>query len=194
MTTTSFLGQGFHQGVTTPGRSGKLCALRAAGLLVAALAAHGAQASAPPEWYLHTGGISHHFEETRAANRQWQEQHPGLGLERRVGHDNGWSMRLAGGVMQDSRGFWGGYTGVGYLHRWRLGQAAELGAGAGAYAFYRSVSWSGSMQLIPALLPTASLGLANNAVGLNLVYVPRVGAYSESMTPALHTQVVVRFR
>jgi hypothetical protein len=50
------------------------------------------------------------------------------------------------------------------------------------------------MQLVPAVLPTASLGLANNAVGLNLIYVPKVSAYSESMAPALHTQLVVRFR
>jgi hypothetical protein len=166
---------------------------------IAAIAALSALLTTPtiqaqPEWYVHAGGVSHHFEETRAANRQWQEQHAGLGFERRVTQDNGWSVRMAGGVMQDSRGFWGGYSGLGYVHRWRLGEAVELGAGAGAYAFYRSTSWSGQMRVVPAVLPTASVGLADNAVGLNIVYVPRVTAYSETMAPSLHTQLVVRFR
>lgn len=161
---------------------------------VASLAAVMPAAATTPEWFVHTGGVSRHFEETRAANQQWRDQHPGIGLERRVTDENGWSIRSAGGLMQDSRGFWSGYGGVGYLHRWRLGRTAEFGAGAGAYAFYRSVSWSGRMALVPAVLPTASVGLLDNTVGLNVVYVPRLSAYSESMSPSLHAQIVLRFR
>ncbi len=147
-----------------------------------------------PEWFVHTGGVTHHFQETQAANQQWRQQHPGFGLERRVTDDAGWSIRSTGGVMQDSRGFWGGYSGVGYLHRWRSGRAAEFSAGAGAYALYRSVSWSGKMAVIPAVLPTASVGLLDNSVGLNLVYTPRIAALNENMVPALHAQLVLRFR
>jgi hypothetical protein len=185
--------------VTPPARHGHRVATtvcrHVAGVIVALFATTPATAAAAvAEWFVHTGGLSHHFQQTRAANHQWREQHPGLGIERRVTDENDWSVRTAGGFMQDSRGFWGGYGGVGYMHRWRLGRAAELGAGAGAYAFYRSVSWSGRMALVPAVLPTASVGLIDNTVGLNLVVVPRVAAYSENLAPAVHAQLVLRFR
>lgn len=157
--------------------------------LAAGLSTHPAQA-APQQWYLLTGGVSHHFEDTQARNRTWREQHPGLGLERRnVGED--WNLRLAGGLTQDSRSFWGGYAGAAYMRQWKRYGVGEVGLGVGAYAFYRSVSWSGKMALIPALLPTASLEL-NGGLGFNVIYVPPVAA--KSMPALVHAQMSVKFQ
>lgn len=142
---------------------------------------------------MHTGGLSHHFEPTRAANREWREQHPGLGLERRSSDGDGRDVRWTGGVMQDSRSFWGGYAGAAYVKNWRWSGVAEAGLGIGAYAFYRSTNWRGDMKLVPAVLPSASFNLLDNTVGMNVIYVPRISGMSEKMPPVLYTQLVVRF-
>lgn len=166
------------------------CALWSAAALGAAPAAW----AGGPEWYVQVGGISHHFQPTKAAGRQWQEQHPGLGLERRTTLDNGWSLRSAAGAMQDSRGFWSGYAGAAYLRTWRWPGVAEAGAGLGAYAFYRSTSWSGRMSLVPGVLPTASITFPESNLGLTFVYVPPIGGYNKSMPSVLLAQMSLRFR
>jgi hypothetical protein len=160
-----------------------------AGLLT--LGASSARAE-PAEWFLQTGSVSHHFSETQAPGRRWNEQHPGLGLERRAIDDDGWQVRWTGGVMQDSRSFWGGYAGAAYMSRWRIGGGQEISAGAGAYAFYRSTSWSGRMTVVPAVLPTVSIGLLENRLGMNFTFVPRIPALRESMPAVLLAQVVLR--
>ncbi len=149
--------------------------------------------AAEPQWHLQVGGISHHFDETRAVGRRWQEQHPGLGLERRV-QDGAWSQHAAGGVMQDSRGFWGGYAGASYLYNKRWSGALDTGIGMGAYAFYRSTSWNGRMALVPGILPMASVGIPGTDMGLNIIYVPHIGAYNKAMPSVLHAQMSWRFR
>lgn len=153
-----------------------------------------AHAQASDQWFVQTGGASHHFEQTRAPGRSWNETHPGLGIERRKADDLDWSVRYTGGVMQDSRFVWGGYAGAAYLREWSRGKDFQLGVGAGAYAFYRSVSWDGRMALIPGVLPTMSLGLMDNRVGVNLLYVPKVSAYGQAMPPVIYGQLTMRFR
>ena len=127
-------------------------------------AAVGAPAHAAPaaQWYVHTGGMSHHFEQTRAADREWSETHPGLGFERRdAGTESPWQLRWTAGAMRDSRRFWSGYGGATYVHRWNLGNSIETSLGVGAFGFYSSVSWRGKRALVPALLPTASIASAS---------------------------------
>jgi Antimicrobial peptide resistance and lipid A acylation protein PagP len=150
--------------------------------------------AAQTEWHMHTGGVSHHFQETKAAGRQWQEQHPGVGIERRVTYDDGWSLRASLGTMQDSRGFWGGYTGAAYLRSWTLPGRLEAGVGLGAYGFYRSTSWKGKMGMVPGVLPTASISIPSSNLGFNFLYVPRVGGYNDAMPSVLYAQMSLRFR
>jgi Antimicrobial peptide resistance and lipid A acylation protein PagP len=163
-------------------------------LTLMALGACSAAGAADHEWYLHTGGVSHHFQDTQATKHQWREEHPGLGLERRAADGEDWNLRWAGGIMQDSRNYWGGYAGAAYVRQWRWTGVAEAGLGVGAYSFYRSVNWSGKMAVVPGVLPTASVGLLDNQVGLNFIYVPRIKAYNQSMPAVLHAQMVVRFQ
>jgi Antimicrobial peptide resistance and lipid A acylation protein PagP len=164
-----------------------------AGSLVLALGSPTSAHAAEPEWRLQVGGLSHHFEPTRAAGRKWQEQHPGLGLERLV-RDDRWSIHSTGGIVQDSRGFWGGYAGTAYLRNWKVPGNVELAAGAGLYAFYRSSSWNGKMTLVPGVLPTASIFLPASNMGVNFIYVPQIGAYNKTMPAVLHAQLSYKFR
>ncbi len=169
-----------------------------AALLAALLGAGGRAGAQTPQWSMHAGGVSHHFQPTRAPGHEWQEQHAGLGLERRASvSDDGrsdWSLSTAGGLMQDSRGFWGGYAGAGYLWHWRRYGQIDLGLGGGAYLFYRSVSWSGRMAVVPGLLPLASAHFPASGISLNLIYVPRLSAINEAMPSVLHLQFAYRFR
>lgn len=190
---------------TTPSRSAATSGLpcfcdslsslsaRTAASFVLAFGATSASQAAEPEWRLQVGGVSHHFEPTRAVGRKWQEQHPGLGLEHLV-RDDRWSIHSTGGIVQDSRGFWGGYAGRAYLRNWRAPGNVELAAGAGVYAFYRSTSWHGKMTLVPGVLPTASIFLPSSNMGLNFIYVPQIGAYNKSMPAVLHAQLSYKFR
>jgi len=63
-------------------RIGAVCTLLAWASCASAESEPGS-AQAQARWLLHAGGLSHHFEPTHAAGRQWNEQHPGMGLERR---------------------------------------------------------------------------------------------------------------
>lgn len=159
-----------------------------------ALAAGTPAQAAEAQWHVQAGGISHHFQPTRAAGREWQEVHPGFGLERRVSNGDGWSWRATLGTMQDSRGFWGGYGGGAYLRSWQWGSQMETSLGLGAYAFYRSTSWKGNMALVPGLLPTASITFPAANMGLNFLFVPQISGYNKSMPSVLHAQLTLRFR
>lgn len=151
-------------------------------------------ASAQEQWFMHTGGVSHHFQQTSAPGRQWNQNHPGIGFERRQTPEGGWDVRYTGGVMEDSRNIWSGYAGAAYMRDWKLGAGVSFGLGAGAYAFYRSMSWDGRRGLVPGVLPTASLGLLDNQVALNLLYVPRMAVYGRSMPEVVYLQLAVRMR
>lgn len=154
----------------------------------------GAAAAEERAWYLHAGGLSHHSSQTQAPGRTWQERHASLGLERRFERADDFENRMAIGLMQDSRGFWGGYAGTTLMRTWKFGRTAEVALGGGAYAFYRSVTWKGDgdRTIVPALLPTASIGLFDNRLGLNIIYVPRVAAWNRSMPSVIHAQLVYR--
>ncbi len=146
-----------------------------------------------PVWYVHTGGLSYHFQDTRAPDRKWRDQHAGLGFERRRDDGDGMEMRWTGGVMQDSRSYWGGYAGAAYMKRWRWNGVADTGLGVGAYAIYRSKNWRGDMALVPAVLPSASINSIDHSIGFNFIYVPKLGG-SEATPSVLFTQMVVSFR
>lgn len=168
----------------------------ASGLLssLASLPAAQAWTAEPDQWLLHAGGLSRHFEQTRAPGRHWREQHPGLGLERRQTGQDGWHWRQSAGLVQDSRDLWGGYAGVALMREWRTPGATSLGLGLGAHAFYRSVSWSGRRAWVPALLPMASFGALDDGLGVNVLLVPPIGASGERRPALLYLQWTYRLR
>ena len=51
----------------------------------------------------------------------------------------------------------------------------KVDAGAGLYAFYRSMNWRGKMGFVPAILPVMSITSPEYRIGLNLLAVPPVG-------------------
>ena len=163
---------------------------------VCGLSAIAAQASEPDaaRWLLHTGGLSHHAEPTRAVGRQWNERHPGLGLERRAHDRSDWHWRQSAGVLQDSRNVWGGYLGASLMQEWRWSGGTSVGAGLGAYAFYRSVSWSGRRAWVPAALPTLSVGLLDDRLGFNLMVAPPIGLEGESRAVVVFLQMAYRMQ
>jgi hypothetical protein len=165
--------------------------------LAALIAWHGGVDAEPlQQWYLHTGALSYHFEPTRAPGREWNNTHPGLGLERRDAlDDDRWQVRWTGGAMRDSRSVWSGYGGSAFMRQWRPVAAMEASAGVGAFLFYRSVDWSGRREWTPALLPTASIGAVDGSMGMNLVYIPRIGKGDGRATPpTVVGQLVFRIR
>jgi Antimicrobial peptide resistance and lipid A acylation protein PagP len=168
---------------------------------IAALAAAAwsspAQAAAPSQqWFLQTAALSYHFEPTRAPGREWNEVHAGLGLERRdIDVDSPWQVRWSASAMRDSRNFWSGYGGAAYMRQWRPVSTIEASLGVSAFISYRAVDWRGRREWTPALLPTASIGSADGTLGMNIVYVPRIGRGDEGATPpTLIAQFIFRFR
>lgn len=166
------------------------CAVGAA----AGLAAWPARANLDGQWYLQTVGASHHFRETEAAGRTWNQRHGGLGIERREDLEGAASLRLSGGLLEDSRSFWGGYAGATYLKEWRDRGNWSAGIGMGGFLFYRSVSWRGDRQLVPGVLPTARFGLLDDRVGINLLYVPPVTWQGRAVPEVLYLQFVMKLR
>jgi hypothetical protein len=158
---------------------------------LALVAALPAQAS-PGQWFVQTGGLSHHSQETQAKGRSWQENHPGLGVEHRMEgwgtSASDWVLSSSGGVMQDSRGFWSAYAGAAYVRQWKLGRTIETSLGLGAYGFYRSTNWKGHMAFVPAVMPVGTVYLADLGLSLNLAYVPRVASVNSAMPSVLYLQ------
>ena len=165
------------------------------GFALAWLVAPHAQAN-QGQWFLQTGGLSHHSQETQATGRSWQEQHPGLGFEHRTAgwgkRPSDWSLSLSGGVVQDSRGFWSTYTGAAYVRQWRPNRTVETSLGLGTYALYRSTNWKGHRALVPAVMPVGTVHLTDLGLSLNLAYVPRVTAVNSAMPSVLYLQLGFR--
>ncbi len=131
-------------------------------------------------WHVHMGGASIHSSETKAPGREWNERHEGVGAElRRKGLPwrdadplESWQTRYAFGTFVDSRNIPSYYTGTVVAHELARMGGLRLDGGAGAFLFYRSASWSGRMQLAPAVLPVLSMTDSQGGVGLNLIWRP----------------------
>jgi len=145
------------------------------------------------QWHLHTGGLSRHFDQTDAGGRQWNENHPGIGLEYRQRRSSRWDTRYTVGLMQDSREHPGGYAGAAYVRQFNRNGDFSAAIGVGAYAFYRSRSWNGDMTVVPALLPTLSFGLFKNRVGVNILTIPKVSLFGRRSTPLVFAQFTIRY-
>ncbi len=152
-----------------------------------------AKSGTDSQWHMHTGGLSHHFVSTGASNREWNQNHPGVGLEYRPRPQADWGGRWTMGVMRDSRNVPGGYAGAAYVRQFNRNGDFNASIGLGAYLFYRSESWDGRMTVVPAILPTVSFGLFKNRVGVNLLAIPKVKLAGKQSTPLLFAQFTIRY-
>lgn len=152
------------------------------------------------QWHVSLGGFSQHARETLAPGRQWQEVHPGIGLQRRlnrmpwttVGVDSNWKSRVLFGTMEDSRGFLGSYGGISIMREIAHVGTLRLEAGLSAVTYYRSSSWSGDMHFVPAILPTLSLVGYRTGLGLDLSWAPPVTAQNTGSVSTLLLQFTYR--
>lgn len=152
----------------------------------AAPAARTAQESQSQLW-LHLPALSHHFQPPLNPNRHWNQQHAAIGVELAEPWDalgTRWTRRWTGGLLRDSLYSWGSYAGVAATH-----EVAQLGplkveAGASALVFYRRMDFEGKRQVVPAVLPMATVEW-NQRFGVHLLYVPHVRFSEHSELPAL---------
>ncbi len=146
------------------------------------------------EWHIHTGGVSRHFTETDAPGREWSDSHPGIGLEYRSISDSRWNTRWTFGMMRDSRDHASGYAGAARMYDFRRRGNISTSAGVGAYGFYRSRSWEGQMEFVPALAPTLSFGLFDNQISASILAIPQVKVFGRQSTPLVYAQFSFRFQ
>ena len=171
------------------------CMALAGLLMVVPLAAHAqlTNAQETTQWLLQTGGVSHHFVQTGASDKQWSQNHPGIGFEYRTDVRSKWGRRLAIGLMRDSRDYAGGYAGAAYMRQFNVNGDFNAALGLGAFAFYRSSSWNGERTIVPAILPTLSLGLFKNRLSVNVMAIPKVSAFGRKTTPLVFAQFLFRY-
>ena len=148
-----------------------------AAILIGAASAHAAELKDHQEWSLLTAGFSRHSTQPSSGIHRWRDFHPGIGIEAKEseGLDTDWRRSLAAGAMQDSRGGWGGHASISAMKTLYSSAAIRVDAGAGLYAFYRSMNWRGKMGFVPAILPVMSITNPEYRIGLNLLVVPPVG-------------------
>lgn len=152
------------------------------------------------QWHVSLGGFTHHARQTLAPGQQWQDVHPGIGLQRRlngmpwptVGADSSWKSRVLFGTMEDSRGFLGSYGGISIMREIAHVGTLRLEAGLSAVTYYRSSSWNGNMHFVPAILPTLSLVGYRTGLGLDLSWVPPVTAKNTGSVSTLLLQFTYR--
>ena len=144
-------------------------------ILICTTPAHAEESKGGLEWNALTAGFSRHSTQPRSGGHQWKDFHPGIGIEAMERNDSEWRRGLAAGAMQDSRGTWGGYASISAVKTLYSSPGIKVDAGAGLYAFYRSMNWRGKMGFVPAILPVMSITSPEYRIGLNLLAVPPVG-------------------
>ncbi|HSH84563.1 MAG TPA: hypothetical protein VK979_05315 [Guyparkeria sp.] len=136
--------------------------------LVAMLTAPAVQA-AGDEWRLTINGLSRHFS-TDTPRDELNERNPGIGLER---HMESWYA--AAGSYVDSYDCEAGYIGGG--QRWRMaeGHGLSLDLGYLVSAHFRCLDADDPGQkLVPAVVPTVTLGALDGLVQINALITPPV--------------------
>lgn len=121
-----------------------------------------------------------HGEPTKAPGRQWNERNGGIGLESRM-RGVPWRDQIAGdpwqtnysvGGFTDSRNKRSFYAGAAVMHELFRFEGVRVDAGAGAFLFYKSVSWKGDMALMPGILPVLTYTDRNAPYGFNMIWRP----------------------
>lgn len=142
-------------------------------------------------------GMSHHFDQPLDEDgqpmpgRRFNERNWGIGvqLERNLAGDwAGWVGKTSLGLMKDSLDAMGLYAGHTWQKRLLDDGPYTLDAGAGVFAFYRTLSFDGPHVLVPAALPVLSATQTRWGLGVNIVAVPRVKLSNGTMPGVIYAQ------
>src|SRR4029450_8077322 len=144
-----------------PERLGWLSLLASSGAL--------AQYDGPVHWALLYPAVSYHQQRTHA-NRPYNENNVGLGLERRSAFAGlrTWELALSASILQDSFNANSLFTAASVTHRVLADRSFALRVGASAGLAYKYTQWEGPSKLEPYLAPTVILRAAG--IGVQLSY------------------------
>lgn len=138
-------------------------------------------------------GMSHHFQKPQESGREWNQTHYGIGLEMRSSYSETVVLKKSFGLMKDSLNMWGAYGGVTLQKRLYESSAWRADLGGGAFLFYRALHFNGKRNILPGLLPVASLEHQETGLGINILYVPHVKMNNGEMPAVLYAQMTKRF-
>ena len=136
-----------------------------------------AQDEGPVKWAVLQPAASYHQQRTHA-NKPYNEDNAGIGLERRSGIMGwaGWELALSASVLQDSFNANSLFTGASATKALVARSGLELRLGALAGLAYKYTQWEGPRKLVPYVAPTVILRTPNGA-GWQLSY-----AYHQNAT------------
>ena len=176
-------------------------------LLSATIFTHAAQAEEAPAsgfWlavepstvsYALTGpAVSRHQRRT-SANRPYNENNIGLGLEQRADllAAPQWERAVGASVLKDSYNAAAVFATVALTREVGTAFGMELRAGVVAGLAYKYWSWNGPRHLTPYLGPTVTLRHLASKLGLNLVYIYRTNFRSDKGSGLLILQTSYEF-
>ena len=145
--------------------------------------------------YALTGpAVSRHQRRT-SANRPYNENNIGLGLEQRADLLSApqWERALGASVLKDSYNAAAVFATVALTREVGTAFGMELRAGVVAGLAYKYWSWNGPRHLTPYLGPTVTLRHLASKLGLNLVYIYRTNFRSDKGSGLLILQTSYEF-
>ena len=146
-------------------------------------------------WALQISGYTHHFKCTgRRAHPSWNNTNIGLGVQydawRRPA--SRWSTLVTAGIMKDSFGAHGAYTGVAPLYRLN-DRRIETKLGGGLFLVYRSFDWNDKRQPALMLVPIFSVEDTRTGLGINITGSPSVNYGDKRIVSFVFVQGTFRF-
>jgi hypothetical protein len=145
--------------------------------------------------YALTGpAVSHHQRRT-SANRPYNENNIGLGMEQRADllAAPQWERAVGASVLRDSYNAAAVFATVALTREMGTALGMELRAGVVAGLAYKYWSWNGPRHLTPYLGPTLTLRHLASKLGLNLVYIYRTNFRSDKASGLLILQTSYEF-
>lgn len=145
--------------------------------------------------YALTGpAISHHQRRT-SANRPYNENNFGLGVEQRADLLSApqWERALGASVLKDSYNAAALFAAAALTREVATALGMELRAGVVAGLAYKYWSWNGPRHLTPYLGPTIALRHLASGLGLSLVYIYRTNFRSDKASGLLILQTSYEF-
>lgn len=138
--------------------------------------------------------VSHHQRRT-SANRPYNENNIGLGMEQRADllAAPQWERAVGASVLKDSYNAAAVFATVALTREVATAFGMELRAGMMAGLAYKYWSWNGPRRLTPYLGPTLTLRHLTSKLGLNLVYIYRTNFRTDKGSGLLILQTSYEF-
>lgn len=138
--------------------------------------------------------VSHHQRRT-SANRPYNENNIGLGMEQRADllAAPQWERAVGASVLKDSYNAAAVFATVALTREIGTAFGMELRTGVVAGLAYKYWSWNGPRHLTPYLGPTVTLRHLASKLGLNLVYIYRTNFRTDKGSGLLILQTSYEF-